>query len=167
RCMTASSRALISSAISIQSVASPSMSGAFSATTRSWTPSALPVRGERFAAGGDGFCGHERESDDARLLAVVHPVMNGAALHQHVAGLQVHAADVELHVDLAGNDHRIVDRIGAVIARRDAGAEADDAKHGAVVDGSSDLLVGGIVVAVVVDGEAFARPDHAVERAGP
>ena len=64
-----------------------------------------------------GFGATQRERDHARRAALVHPVVDGAALHQHVAGLQVHAADVELHVDLAGDHHRVVDRIGAVVAR--------------------------------------------------
>src|SRR5450755_351757 len=73
------------------------------------------MHGERLAANGHRLRGDERERDHARLFALVHPVVDGAALHQHVAGLQVHAADVELHVDLAGDHHHVIDRIGAVL----------------------------------------------------
>ena len=76
------------------------------------------VRMQRLAAGGDRLGGDEREGDHARRAARVHPVVDGAALHQHVAGFEMHALAVELHVDLAGDHHRVVDRVGAVVARR-------------------------------------------------
>src|SRR4029077_14721432 len=52
----------------------------------------------------------EGEGDHARRLAAVDPVVNGAALDQHVARLEVDlAAFLELHVDLARDHHRVVD----------------------------------------------------------
>src|SRR5262249_27632723 len=56
---------------------------------------------EHLAAGGDRLCRHQHEGDDAGHSALVHPVVDGAALHQHVAGLEAHAGAVELHIDLA------------------------------------------------------------------
>src|SRR4051812_11697207 len=76
-------------------------------------------------------------------------------------------ARVELHVDLARHHHRIVDRVGAVIARRDAGAEAHHPKHRAVVERGAHLAPGAIGVAAVVDRKAFAGPDHGGVRARP
>jgi hypothetical protein len=94
--------------------------------------------------------------------------VDGAALHQHVAGLEVHAlAVVELHVDLARYHHRVVDRVGAVVARRHAGAEAHHAEHRAIGERGADLAARRIGVAVVVDREALARPDHGGIRARP
>src|SRR4051794_6603234 len=43
--------------------------------------------------------------------------MVGAALHQHVAGLQVDVSVVHHHGDLAGKHDRVVDRLGAVHER--------------------------------------------------
>src|SRR5262245_24052810 len=77
---------------------------------------------EHLAAGGGRLCRHQHEGDDAGRRALVHPVVDGAALHQHVAGLEVDAGAVELHVDLARNHRRVVDRIGAVVAWANSGA---------------------------------------------
>jgi hypothetical protein len=40
-----------------------------------------------------------REGDDARHRALVHPVVDGAPLHQHVASLEVHAGAIPLLFD--------------------------------------------------------------------
>src|ERR1041385_2867775 len=72
----------------------------------------------------------------------------------------MHAADVELHVDLAGDDDGIVDRVGTGVGGGDAGAEADDAEYRTVRNRGLDLLLGGIVVAVIVHRQLLARPDH-------
>jgi hypothetical protein len=102
---------------------------------RSWLPDGV----EHLAAGGDRLCRHQHEGDDAGRRALVHPVVDGAPLHQHVAGLEVHAGAVELHVDLARDHCPVVDRIGAVVARRNPGAEAHHPEHGAVVERGADL----------------------------
>src|ERR1700742_109169 len=47
-----------------------------------------------------------------------------------------------------------------MVARGNPRSEAHDAKHNAVVEGGADLAPRFIVGAVVVDREAFARPDH-------
>src|SRR5262249_51331208 len=56
---------------------------------------------EHLTAGGDRLGRYLREGDDAGRRALVHPVVDGAPLHQHVASLKVHAAAVKLHIDLA------------------------------------------------------------------
>src|SRR5213075_2595042 len=38
----------------------------------------------------------------------------------------------DIHLELAGNDDRVVDRLGAVVARRDAGLVLDEAEDRAV-----------------------------------
>src|SRR5579862_1634573 len=156
--------------ISLRRAAFRSTRTGFSGTIRNWTTRRLagsPLRRQGLAAGAHRFRRDKRECDHARHLTFVYPVMDGAALHQHVTGLEMHSSGVELHVDLAGHHHRIVDRIGAMIARRNAGAETDHAEHRAAGDRGADFLAGGIGVAVVVDREAFARPDDAVKGAGP
>src|SRR5262249_60576869 len=76
----------------------------------------------------------------------------------------MHLAVVEFHVDLTRHDNRIVDRVGAMVARRYAGAKAYNAEHRTIGNCGADFLAGGINIAVVVDRESLARPDHAVER---
>ena len=94
--------------------------------------------------------------------------MNGAALHQRVAGLELHHhLVVELHVDLAGDHDRVVDRIGAVVARDDTRLVAHHAEHGASLDGGAERARGRIVVIVIVDRKALGRPDDAGRHAGP
>src|SRR5215470_3853742 len=119
-----------------------------------------PLRVEHLAAGGDGLRGDQHERDHARLGTFVHPVMDGAALHQHVTGLQMHGLAVELHVDLARDDGRVIDRVGAVVARRDAVAEAHHPEHDAVVERGAYLPTTGVDVAVVVHRQTVAGPDH-------
>ena len=63
----------------------------------SWLPDGV----EHLTADGDRLGRHQHKGDDARRRALVHPVVDGAPLHQHVAGLEAHAGAVELHVDLA------------------------------------------------------------------
>src|SRR5918993_1904690 len=58
------------------------------------------------------------EADDAGFRATVDPVMNRAPLDEDVALLEPdHDAVVQLHVDLAGHDHGVIDRLGAMVAR--------------------------------------------------
>src|SRR5580658_6089937 len=66
---------------------------------------------------------HQHERDAARLFAVIEPGVVGRLLDNDVAGFEVHRAGVELHIDLAGNDDRVIHRAGAMhqrIARRRA-----------------------------------------------
>src|SRR5882672_10032423 len=124
-------------------------------------------RFELLAARCGGFRVDEREGDDARRLAAIDPVVQGPALHQHVARLEMDlGAFFELHVDLSGNHHRVVDRVGAVHARRDAGRELDDAKDRATGKRGADLLQTGIAVAGVVRGNRVGGPHDAGRRAG-
>src|SRR5262249_11429723 len=115
---------------------------------------------QAFAAGSDRLAGHQHEGDDAGRRALVHPVVDGAALHQHVAGLEVHAlAIVELHVDLAGDHGGIVDRIGAVVAALHARAEAHHPEYRPVVERGANLAPRRVAVAVVVHWKSFGGPD--------
>src|SRR5262245_31609029 len=128
----------------------------------------LSFRVQRLAADAHRLGADQHESDRTGFLAMVDPVVNGAALHQHVAGLEVHGlAVVELHVDLTRHHHRVVDRIGAVHARAVAGLEAQHAEYRAVVDGGADLAARRIFAAVVVDRETGGRPDDGGLRARP
>src|SRR5258707_8740780 len=66
---------------------------------------------------------HQDERDAAGLLAAVHPRMVRRLLHDDVAGLEVHFAIVEQHIDLAGDDDRVIQRARAMhhrMARRQA-----------------------------------------------
>src|SRR5262249_33915876 len=129
---------------------------------------ALPMSLEHLTAGGDRLGRYLREGDDARGRALVHPVMDGAPLHQHVASLEVHAGAVELHVDLARDHCSVIDRIGAVVARGNPGAEAHHPEDGAVVDcGDADFASRRVCAPVVVDRKAFTRPDHGGVRTWP
>src|SRR5690349_443626 len=74
------------------------------------------------------LCRHEDEGDHARLFAIVDPVVQRRLLHEHVARAQAHRALVQAHVDFAGHDHRVIDRLGAMVARCDAGFVAHDAE---------------------------------------
>src|SRR5262249_45693627 len=138
------------------------------ARKRAFAVAGCPARGrtdsphgvEHLAAGGDRLCRHQHEGDDAGRRALVHPVVDGAALHRHVARLEVHAGAVDLHVDLARNHRGVVDRIGAMVARADSGTEAHHPEHGAVGKRGADLAGGGVGAAVVVYRKVFARPDH-------
>jgi hypothetical protein len=113
---------------------------------------------ECFPARGDRFRGDERKRDYARLLALV---LHRATLDEHVARLKVRGVDVEHHVDLAGDNDGIVDRVGAVIARCDAWIEFDHPKDGPIVDRRTNTFVRGVVVVIVVNRKIFAQPDIA------
>src|ERR1700687_1672330 len=92
------------------------------------------------AAGLDRLRRDQHEGDDAGLRAAVDPVVHGPALDHHVAGLQMrYRARLELHVDFARHDHRIVDGVGAVDAWNVARLELEDAEDGPVVEGRTGL----------------------------
>src|SRR5712692_2872668 len=100
----------------------------------------------------------QHERDDAGARAAIDPVVQRALLHQRIARAQVDHCAVELHVDLARNHHRIVDRLGAMIARRDARLVFDQPEYRPVL-GRPDvaaLVTGpprGQVPADLVDGD--------------
>src|SRR5947209_19832248 len=76
----------------------------------------LALSVQHLAADLDRAGGDQHERDDARYGAPINPVMDRAALYQHVAGLQMDRRVVELHVNLARHHDGIVDRIGAMIS---------------------------------------------------
>src|SRR5262249_39936393 len=104
----------------------------------------------------------------AIFLTAIDPVVNGAALHQNIAGLELYRhAVVKLHIDRAGDDDGIVDRIGAMIAWSDARPIAHDTEHGAIFDRGFKCAGRWVMKAVVVDRKALGRPDHTRVGAGP
>src|SRR5437868_8143214 len=74
---------------------------------------------------------------------------------------------VELHIDLARHHYRIIDRVGAMIARGRARSELEEAKDGAVVERRAGLSPPLILVAGVVDRKALGRPNDAGGGARP
>src|SRR5215472_9363759 len=123
---------------------------------------------QRLARHRHRFGADQHECDHAVFAASVDPVVNGAALHQYVASLEIYDHTViKLHVYRARDNDGIVDRIGAVIARDDARLITHDAEHGAIFDCGPERAGGGIMKTIVVDREALGRPDHAGGGAGP
>src|ERR1700756_4236736 len=72
-------------------------------------PSALPLGAEHFAADGDRLCRYQYESDNARLRSAIDPIVDCAALHQHIACLEVDCGVVERHINLARHDDGVID----------------------------------------------------------
>src|SRR6185436_3989855 len=66
---------------------------------------------------------------------------------------------VELHVDFPRHDDGVVDGIGPVNARRNAGRKLDDTEYGAVVQGGANLAPGLVLSSCVIDGKRFRGPD--------
>ncbi len=99
----------------------------------------LSLRRKRLAAGSRRLGGHEREGNDAWLGTLVDPVVDRAALHEYVAGLQMYGGAVEIHVDFSRYDDGIIDRVSAMIARRDTWSETDNAEDGAIGDRGANL----------------------------
>src|SRR5207248_893176 len=92
---------------------------------------ALAQRTQRPPAAFHRLRRNQHKSDDARLLPAVHPVVDRSPLYQDVPGAQMDLGALELHVDLAGEHHGVVDRLGAMVARRNAGLELDDPEDSA------------------------------------
>src|SRR5262249_17068918 len=134
---------------------------------RSMRATGLARRAENFARPLDRLRRYEHERDDARLRPRIGPVVNGASLHQHVAGAQVHRCPVDLHDDLARHNNRVVDGFGAVIARRDAGMVHADAEHRAVRVGGGDGARAAVFVRWIVGRERSGRGDDAAFMVGP
>src|SRR4029077_16772173 len=89
-----------------------------------------PERAEHLSARHRGFRVDQHEGHHARGLASIHPAMDGSALHEDIARLEVDlGAFLQLHVDLTRDHHRVVDRVGAMHAGRDPGRELDDAEY--------------------------------------
>src|SRR5882672_468399 len=125
-------------------------------------------RVERLSARGGGLRVDQGEGDHTGRLAAVDPVVDGAALDQHVARLEVDlVALLQLHVDLARDDHGVVDRVGAMHPRRYAGGELDDAEYGSAGERRADFVQPGVGVARVVRGDRIGRPDDGGGRARP
>ena len=105
--------------------------------------------------------GDQRKRDHAGFRAVVHPVVDGGALDQHIPRTQVNDGAVEVHIDLARDDHTEIDAVGAVIARRYAGPVFDHAEHRAALDRRGDLARA-LVLTILgeVDRQIVRRPDH-------
>src|SRR5439155_1140159 len=74
----------------------------------------LPDRGEDPSASLDGFGVDEDNREHAGLRPAIDPVVDRAPLHHDVAGRQVDGRVVQLHVDLAGHDDDVIDRVRAV-----------------------------------------------------
>src|SRR5438034_4919135 len=68
------------------------------------------------------------ESDHTGLSAAIDPIVDRAALHEHVARLQMDDRVIELHVDLTRHDDGIINGIRPVVPWRNPGRELDDAK---------------------------------------
>src|SRR6266436_6350533 len=70
----------------------------------------------------------QHKGDDARYGSPVDPIVDRAALDQHVPGFEMNRRIVEFHIDLARHHHRIIDRVGAMISRARAGSKLEDRK---------------------------------------
>src|SRR6266540_3470789 len=127
----------------------------------------LPLRLQDLAADLDWLGVDKNESDRTGLGAAIDPIVDRAALHEHVARLQMDDRVIELHVDLARHDDGIIDRIRPVVPRRDAGPKLDDAKDRPVVQCRTDLPQSLVGVTCVIDGKRFCGPDHTGRRSGP
>src|SRR5881628_2508858 len=100
------------------------------------------------------------ESDHTGLSAAIDPIVDRAALHEHVARLQMDDRVIELHVDLIRHDDGIINGIRPVVSRRNPGRKLDDAKDRAVVQCRTDLPLSLVGVACVVYGKRLRGPDH-------
>jgi hypothetical protein len=69
---------------------------------------------------------HDRQP--RRLFAAIDPGVIGAALDHDVAGAELHACFVHIHIDLARKHDDVIDRLGAVHFGGDAGREFHDDK---------------------------------------
>src|SRR5437773_8629879 len=107
------------------------------------------------------------ESDHTGLSAAIDPIVDRAALHEHVARLQMDDRVIELHVDLTRHDDGIINGIRPVVPRRNPGRELDDAKGRAVVECRTDLPLSLVGVACVIYGNMFRGPDHTGRRSQP
>jgi len=92
-------------------------------------------------------------------VPLLDPVVDRASLHHHVAGLEVDDRIVELHVDLARDDHDVVDGVGRWLRAASPGANSITAEDRPVRQGGRDLAQTLIGRAVVVGRKAFGGPD--------
>jgi hypothetical protein len=72
---------------------------------------------------------------------------------------------IQLHVDLAGDNDDVVDRVGPVVAGRQARRELQHAEDRTVRQRGARLAQARVVLAVVVGGEALRGPH--VDARGP
>src|SRR5215469_5486489 len=119
------------------------------------------LSGKDSTAGRCRFRGDQHKGDHARPGAAIDPIVDRAALHQHVPGFQVDGRIVELHVNFARHDDGIVDGISTVVARADPGGQFEHAKDGAVVERRAGLAQPLVLFTIVVDRETLRRPHDA------
>src|SRR5688500_14559897 len=115
----------------------------------------------------DWFGVDENESDHARYSATVDPIVNRAALNEHVTGFQMDDGIVELHIDLARHDDGVIDGIGSMVPRRNPGRKLDDAEDRAVPQRRADLPLASVFIHCVVHGKRFRGPDDTSRPSGP
>src|SRR5919109_1347699 len=93
----------------------------------------LALRVQHLAADLELLGVDQDESDHTRFGAAIDPIVDCAALHEHVARLEMDDGVIELHVDLARYDDRIIDGVCPVVTRRHPGRELGDPKDRAVI----------------------------------
>src|SRR4051812_12312968 len=98
-------------------------------------PSACGLLANHRIADAEGFGIEQHECGPRDLLAAIDPAVIGAALDQHVAGLELHRGLIHVHVELAHHDDDVVDGFGAVHAAGIPGREGDHCEAGAVFGG--------------------------------
>src|SRR5207249_3928976 len=75
----------------------------------------LAVCFEHASVDGHGLRINQDKRDRGRLRALVHPVVDRATLYDDVTSAEMHRlALVQLHVDLAGHDKRVVNGVRAM-----------------------------------------------------
>ncbi len=92
---------------------------------------------------------------------MIDPVVHGAALHQHISGMQLYRFGIQNHVHLARHDDHVVDGFGEMRFGGDAGLNFEDADQRAVFRGrTADLARAGVFVAVIGRGRRIGHPDQ-------
>src|SRR5262245_11328768 len=123
--------------------------------------------GESLAGALDWLCRDQHKGNDAGHGTAVHPVVDGAPLNQHVASLEMNHSSVEVHVDLAGYDDRVIDRFGAMVAWRHAWPILNQSEHGAAGIHGCDGSGAAVGVGAVVGWKFAGGPDYATRMRRP
>src|SRR5690349_8084925 len=123
--------------------------------------------GEALAGALDRLGRDQHEGNDAGHSTAVHPVVDGAALYQDVSSLEMNHGPVEVHVDLAGDDDRVVDRLGAMVAWRYPRSILDQPEHRAIGINGCDGAGAAVGVTAVVGWEFAGGPDYATRMRRP
>jgi len=109
----------------------------------------------------DGFGADQHKRNDADLGPLIDPIVDGAALNEHVTGFEhSNHAIVKFHVNLTRDHNRIVDGVCSVVSRGDAWLIAHHAKNSAIVNGGFEGGLGGVLKSIVVDWKALRGPHH-------